>query len=182
MERYNKYPCKGCNEGWGQANPWGIDSCHETCKKYWNWIEEDKKRDKPLKDWTLGEIREECRSHLICDECEFLSEGDFEKYGSRCRIDAIMGIMIETSPCSWNLERTRWTEQDIIDAKMIKTIIPYAQRIKRDSYNSENLKIFWGDYAQHEPIYINGNLVPSLKATDGIIKINYIIGDEDNDN
>lgn len=139
--------------------------------------------DKPLKDWTLGEIREECCSHLkgkVCDECEFLSEGDFEKYGSRCRIDAIMGTMIKTSPCSWNLERTRWTEQDIIDAKMIKTIIPYAQRVERDSFNQDNLRVHWGDAVHHEPIYINGNFLPSLRMGEKV-KIKDIIGDEDND-
>ena len=178
------YPCVGCDEGWGVANHWGIDSCHSTCKKYWNWLEGDKKMDKPLKDWTLGEIQKECRSHLkgkVCDECVFLSEKDVEKYGSRCKIDAIMGTVIKTSPCCWILDQLRWMEQDIIDAKMIKTIIPQAQYIERDAFNKNNLRVYWGGVSHHDSICINGNLVPSLKATDGIIEINYIIGDKNYD-
>ena len=60
---------------------------------------------KPLKDWTLNEIKEECRSHLkgqACFECDLCSEKDFKKYGSRCKIDAIMGTFIEIPPCSWD--------------------------------------------------------------------------------
>ena len=36
------YPCIGCNEGWGQANP--------------------------FKDWTLGEIKAECEKYECCTD------------------------------------------------------------------------------------------------------------------
>lgn len=115
------YSCVGCDEG--VVNPWGIDSCHNTCKKYWNWLEGDKKMDKPLKDWTLGEIKAECEEHeQNCESCPFYSV-------SYCKITRRVTNRV---PEDWDLsEPPRWTEQDKEDAKEARRLMPWATKVGR---------------------------------------------------
>lgn len=160
------YPCIGCNEGWGQANPRGIESCHETCKKYWNWIKEDKKRDKPLKDWTLGEIKAECEKHECCT-----AECSAYKFENGCL------WRFRHSPSTWDLaEPSRWTEQDKEDAKALKRLIPGAHHIWRYS-TSSSLQLY-GKYNNYILPLNNcfATLPPRERAT-----LDEIIGDENND-
>lgn len=68
---------------------------------------EEANMDKPLKDWTLGEIKEECKKHTnSCDDCP---------------IKDICGSF-ESSPEDWDLEdqKNKWTDQEVEDAKTIK--------------------------------------------------------------
>lgn len=157
------YPCVGCDEGWGQANPWGINSCHDTCKKYWNWLEEDKKMDKPLKDWTLGEIKAECEEHeQNCESCPFYSV-------SHCKITR---RVMNRVPEDWDFsEPPHWTEQDKKDAMMIKRLIPQANQINRGMGGSLSLN----------PVTaIDRKLFPLLKPGESAM-LDEIIGDGDND-
>lgn len=161
------YPCVGCNEGWGAADPWGIDSCHDTCKKYWNWIEEDKKMDKPLKDWTLGEIKAECESYDTCrPKCPaYKPEGV-----SHCRL--------RFAAAAWDLtEPPHWTEQDKEDAKALKKLIPGAHHIWRYS-TSSSLQLY--DKYNNYILPLN-DCIATLPLRESIT-LDEIIGDKDNDN
>lgn len=83
--------------------------------------------NKPLKDWTLGEIKQECEAHpYYCVECPLhRSSGD-------CELSTI-------TPRLWDLsESPRWTEQEIKTAKAIKALWPDAEDIRvRDSVIGE---------------------------------------------
>ena len=61
--------------------------------------------DKPLKDWTLGEIQEYCDEHE-CGFCELFQRHD---------------CLLNSSPNKWDLsEKPRFTQQEVEDAKTIK--------------------------------------------------------------
>lgn len=160
------YPCKDCSCGWGQANPWGIDSCHDTCKKYWNWLEGDRKMDKPLKDWTLGEIKAECEKHEFCKpECPaYKLEGE-----RHCRV--------KYSPTTWDLTKPpRWTEQEVEDAKKIKYLLPNAIGIGRQA----GIIMLYVNRLDGSFTELKQDLFPSIQPGQEYT-LDEIIGDEDND-
>ena len=73
----------------------------EGCK---NWVKrKEANMDKPLKDWTLGEIKEYCREKgYHCGDCPAKDEGD------RCKLNS--------TPEIWPLEpKPRFTEQEVED-------------------------------------------------------------------
>ena len=75
--------------------------------------------DKPLKDWTLGELKGYCyRAPHDCIGCKV-------KGGrNNCPFDG--------EPAKWDLtERTRFTQQEVEAAKAIKTLFPCAVSVKR---------------------------------------------------
>nr|DAM27644.1 MAG TPA: hypothetical protein [Caudoviricetes sp.] len=79
---------------------------------------EEANMDKPLKDWTLGEVKQECASHDDCEECHFHHSAFCNKRGALC-------------PDEWDLTETpRWTEQEVERAKAIKMIYPNAYRLE----------------------------------------------------
>lgn len=88
--------------------------------------------NKPLKDWTLGEIMVECEKHAgYCkaDVCPFFTvdTGD-------CKIKEICRIY----PRFWILsEPPRWTEQNKEDAKALKRLVADAHHVWRYSAESE---------------------------------------------
>ena len=69
--------------------------------------------NKPLSEWTLGEIKVECKKYSAC--------------GPECRIYNPVGdslCKVRNAPCGWDLsEPPRWTEQDKEDAKVIRHVI-----------------------------------------------------------
>ena len=73
--------------------------------------EEDANMDKPLKDWTLGEIKRCCvESKQNCEKCPVSGE---YKTTSDCKL-AIF-------PAHWDLDdKPHFTEQEVEDAKTIK--------------------------------------------------------------
>lgn len=169
------YPCVGCNEGWGQANPWGVKSCHETCKKYWNWLKGDKKMDKPLKDWTLGEIKAECvKRNSFCEadgKCPFFVPQSEKLH---CKI---MNDVGKVHPGAWDLsEPPRWTEQDKEDAKALKRLIPGAHHVWRCS-TSRSLYL----YDKYNNYILPLNDCFTTLPLRGEVMLDEIIGDEDND-
>ena len=75
--------------------------------------------DKPLKDWTLGELKGYCyRAPHDCIGCKV-------KGGrNNCPFDG--------EPAKWDLtERPRFTQQEVEAAKAIKTLFPCAVSVKR---------------------------------------------------
>ena len=83
--------------------------------------------NKPLKDWTLGEIKRKCETHPShCAGCPvYRSPG-----GCRLRI---------SDPNAWDLaEPPCWTENEIKMAKAIKALWPDAEDIRaRDGVTGE---------------------------------------------
>lgn len=77
--------------------------------------------NKPLKDWTLWELKEYCDT-TDCEDCEFHEAKDW-RY--RCALTS-------TSPAYWNLsDPSCWTAEDIADAKAVKRLFPYVVKIKK---------------------------------------------------
>ena len=80
---------------------------------------EEANMDKPLKDWTLGELKGYCyRAPHNCIGCKV-------KGGrNNCPFDG--------EPAKWDLtERPRFTQQEVEAAKAIKTLFPCAVSVKR---------------------------------------------------
>lgn len=74
--------------------------------------------DKPLKDWTLEEVKECCSKHGTC-----VSECPFSTKNKLCRMTS--------NPCDWDLtDKPRWTQQEVERAKAIKLIYPAAYRLE----------------------------------------------------
>lgn len=64
--------------------------------------------DKPLKDWTLGEVEANCQKKARCKDCDMLRQNGYE-----CRFSG--------GPYLWDLsDKPRFTEQEVEDAKTIK--------------------------------------------------------------
>lgn len=82
--------------------------------------------NKPLKDWTLGEIKAECKKRGNKHTgCVFWSDGGAFGY---CRLEKALD---KTYPQAWDLsEPPRWTEQEIKMAKAIKALWPNAEDIR----------------------------------------------------
>ena len=77
--------------------------------------------DKPLEDWTLGEIKRCCvESKQNCEKCPVSGE---YKTTSDCKL-AIF-------PAHWDLDdKPRFTEQEVERAKAIKVIYPTAYQLE----------------------------------------------------
>lgn len=82
--------------------------------------------NKPLKDWTLGEIKDHCKSQGDdCSSCMFWSSDTF------CKVEK----QTDGMPDKWDLsEPPRWTRQERRMAQAIKMLWPDAEDIRaRDS-------------------------------------------------
>ena len=121
---YCKKPLPGCVK-------FSVKNPHEAARLMGYEVVEDSKgveidtvkkeanMDKPLKDWTLGELKGYCyRAPHNCIGCKV-------KGGrNNCPFDG--------EPAKWDLtERTRFTEQEVEAAKAIKTLFPCAVSVKR---------------------------------------------------
>lgn len=85
-------------------------------------VKEDANMDKPLKDWTLGELKEWCyqyRKAHTDKPCE-----------QTCPIYQ-RWICCREWVHEWDLEeKPRWTEQEVERAKAIKLIYPNAEKLE----------------------------------------------------
>lgn len=80
------------------------------------------RRDKPLKDWTLGEVKEYCasRNGNCADDCLFSKKG----------IVMVCGVV--SKPAWWDLsDKPRFTRQEVESAKIISVLFPEATHIER---------------------------------------------------
>ena len=76
--------------------------------------------DKPLKDWTLGEVEANCQQKARCKDCDMLRQNGYE-----CRFSG--------GPYLWDLsDKPRFTEQEVERAKAIKVLCPEIYAIKND--------------------------------------------------
>lgn len=119
----------------GMLKRYTVDNPHEAARLMWYEVVEDetptleeaiekyleikKKEDnmeKPLKDWTLGEVEKLCNDlGKDCDGCPFSVD--------YCKVNG--------QPRDWDLsEKPCFTEQEVDRAKAIKLIYPTAYRLE----------------------------------------------------
>ena len=86
--------------------------------------------NKPLSEWTLGEVKAECEKHTAhCVGCPLWTDA------AGCRLDT--SCYRDNDPKRWDLsEPPRWTEQDKEDAKALRRLIPDAYILCRYSANT----------------------------------------------
>ena len=111
-----QYICPSCGNALPE-NPIGGYTC-----PYCGYGERTEKKeanmDKPLKDWTLEEVKECCSKHGTC-----VSDCPFSTKNKLCRMTP--------NPCDWDLtDKPRWTQQEVERAKAIKLIYPAAYRLE----------------------------------------------------
>lgn len=114
--------------------------------------------NKPLKDWTLGELQKYCKITQCVDCC----------IGLWCK-------NLDECPSEWDFsEPPRWTEQDKEDAKAIKRIYNgFWIGVKRESPTKLHTVGIDG-YPSRQ--FINPKMFPSLKPGESAT-LYEIIGD-----
>ena len=110
---------------------------------------EEASMDKPLKDWTLWEAKEYCKSRNgnCADDCIFSKKG----------IGMVCGIA--PKPVWWTLpEKPRFTEQDVEDAKAVKRVFGRDGTVKRLN------KAITDPYSNltFDHMYINESMFPCI--------------------
>ena len=118
-------------EDTSECGVWAVEHPHEAARLMGFEVVEDEQfrevtkmmkeanMDKPLKDWTLGEVKIYCEKTEACKGCPCSNED------GTCKINRV-------TPCNWDLsERTRWTEQEVESAKIISVLFPEATHIER---------------------------------------------------
>ena len=104
--------------------------------------------DKPLKDWTLGEVKEYCasRNGNCADDCILSRKG--------------IGMVCEVAPkpAWWTLaDKPRFTQQEVEDAKTIKRVFGRDGAIRRTPNLGERSTLVF------DHLYINEDLFPSIQ-------------------
>lgn len=101
---------------WDKLDWWAsdlLDNWLIDCAKYIglihdNAVKEEANMDKPLKDWTLWEVKAYCTGRDCYKDCELVQSP------GKCKI-------LDVTPSEWDLdEKPRFTEQEVEDAKTIK--------------------------------------------------------------
>lgn len=107
--------------------------------------------DKPMKDWTPGELKEWCyqyRKAHTDKPCE-----------QTCPIYQ-RGICCREWVHEWDLEeKPRWTEQDVEDAKTVRRVFGRDGNIER---HSKTMTVPYSPLT-FDHLYINEDLFPSIK-------------------
>ena len=148
-----QYICPSCGNALPE-NPIGGYTC-----PYCGYGERTEKKeanmDKPLKDWTLGEVKECCSKYGTC-----VSECPFSTKNKLCRITS--------NPCDWDLsEKPRWTEQEVERAKAIKVLWPCARAVVKAESGAISVV--------GAPMELSVDHFPSLRPGD-TVTLNDIIG------
>lgn len=113
--------------------------------------------DKPLKDWTLGELKEYCGTAVyqchkgicpfknICDRITSENQGD------------------RMVPGDWDLtDHPRFTEQEVEDAKAIKRLLTEYTGVKRVEHQWGTNLLLTSE--ESEEFAIEPKLFPSIKS------------------
>lgn len=117
-------------------------------------VKKEANMDKPLKDWTLGELKEYCGTAVyqchkricpfknICDRITSENQGDY------------------VVPGDWDLtDHIRFTQQEVEDAKTLKRVFGRDGTIKRYSKAMTAPR----SNLVFDHLYINEDLFPSIK-------------------
>lgn len=160
--------CLDRNDKWVKANP------HEAARLMGYEVVEDSKgveidpvnsteievikevsMDKPLKDWTLEEVKECCSKHGTC-----VSECPFSTKNKLCRMTS--------NPCDWDLtDKPRWTQQEVERAKNLLDVVGPAEL--RKVADMVTMKV------DGKIIYLRKDVFPSLK-NEMAVTLDEIIG------
>lgn len=117
--------------------------------------QEEGKMDKPLKDWTLGEVKACCAGRDSCKGCE-LVQGS-----GKCKVFNII-------PSAWDLdEKPRFTEQEVERAKNLLEVVGPAEL--RKVADMVTMKV------DGKIIYLRKDAFPSLK-NEMAVTLDEIIG------
>ena len=156
-------PCIGCDVAWGSISSAGSMSCRDECERLKAW-EAKKKVDKPRICEVLGvEIGERFELDntgiiLLVNDDGLLHIG--LSHGNHKETDMNVNYLIKAiNDPDYIIRKPRFTEQDIKDAKMIKSVFGKSGTIKRyDKATTEPYSTL-----TFNNIYINENMIPSIK-------------------
>lgn len=117
--------------------------------------------DKPLKDWTLGEVKEYCasRNGNCADDCILSRKG--------------IGMVCEVAPkpAWWTLaDKPRFTEQEVERAKAIRLLYKDAEKIQECDPVAKILNNYDSVIAQ-----VDTGMFPSLRLGE-TVTLDEIIG------
>jgi hypothetical protein len=120
--------------------------------------------DKPLKDWTAGEIQAECANHH--SDCK------------KCHFGADIGCKLRGLPYhSWDLtDPPRFTPQEAEDAKVLMRMFPSCDTVFRSKIQGlaiVKMGTVW--------TFVDSNMFPSVKVGE-IVSLKKIAGYTDNGN
>lgn len=119
---------------------------------------------KPIADWTLGEIQEYCKSHTACHDCRLMG---YEM--ASCKL---------AGPASrWDLtEKPHFTDQEVEAAKVL--LAGGIEIVERSEYSDADLharSFVLGDREHRRGWNIPKELFPSLVLRQSV-KLSDIIG------
>lgn len=154
-----QYICPSCGNALPE-NPIGGYTC-----PYCGYGERTEKKeanmDKPLKDWTLGEVKEYCasRNGNCADDCILSRKG--------------IGMVCEVAPkpAWWTLaDKPRFTEQEVERAKAIRLLYKDAEKIQECDPVAKILNNYDSVIAQ-----VDTGIFPSLRPGE-TVTLDEIIG------
>lgn len=121
--------------------------------------------DKPLSEWTLGEIKAECEKHTAhCVGCPLWTDA------AGCRLDT--SCYRDNDPKKWDLsEPPRWTEQE---AELAKALYELRRSVSLVIGRSTGGILWWRDGDRGEGI-LPHKLFPSLNEGN-CVRLDEIIG------
>ena len=145
------------------ARQMGYEVVEEMREPKLNAGEKEANMDKPLKDWTLGELSDYCKKvvdpYVNCFNCEA------KKYIGLCPFE-------ETAPCDWDFEvKPRFTEQEVEDAKYIKRILK-VDSVRRNIYGNGLVAMKSNNSVS---VVINSEMFPSIHSGE-LYTLDEIIG------
>lgn len=113
--------------------------------------------EKPLAEWTLQELKDWCDNGWSdCTDCPFQSG------------ESIKCSLGQSIPRLWKLQfKTRWTKQDIEDAKAIKRVFPWVKSVSSSGIDCIRLSDDMVFNTQSTSLR-QGNLFSSLKSCESV--------------
>ncbi len=140
---------------------WLIDCAEYIGLIHDNAVKEEANMDKPLKDWTLGEVKEYCasRNGNCADDCILSRKG--------------IGMVCEVAPkpAWWTLaDKPRFTEQEVERAKAIRLLYKDAEKIQECDPVAKILNNYDSVIAQ-----VDTGIFPSLRPGE-TVTLDEIIG------
>ena len=105
-------------------------------------VKKEANMDKPLKDWTLGEVKVYCTGRDCYKDCKLAQSP------GKCKI-------LDVTPSEWDLdEKPRFTQQDAEDAETVLRVFGRNDTVKR---TQESAISFGG-------IILSSKLFPSIQS------------------
>lgn len=146
--------CYTCSECGFERDVYLLD-VGDYCPACGARMDKEDNMNKPLSEWTLGEVKAECEKHTAhCVGCPLWTDA------AGCRLDT--SCYRDNDPKIWDLsEPPRWTEQDKEDARKIKAMLPAGVALEMVRLEPGTLRLVIVDELSF--VSLNKNLLPSLK-------------------